>query len=66
VFVNLTSYGYDALNREVTMTNALGGVTMTVYDADNNVTSVTDPVGNKTQYSYDALNRSGRTTPAPD
>ena len=50
-------YGYDALNRGVTTTNALGQVSTVVYDATGNVVNVIDTAGNKGTMTYDALNR---------
>jgi RHS repeat-associated protein len=52
-----TSYGYDALYRKVSLTDAAGQQTRLTYDATGNLTSLTDPSGNATRYSYDALNR---------
>ena len=54
---NRTAFGYDALNRRVTQTNADGEVFSTVYDRDSNVREVTDPNGTVVTKSYDALHR---------
>ena len=54
---NVTSYAYDALNRQMTMTNAAGDLTMTTYDPNSNVKTVTAPNLNVTTYTYDALDR---------
>ena len=48
-------FGYDALNRLETTTNALNDTSTTTYDAQDNVTSVTDLRGLVTQYKYDGL-----------
>ena len=51
-----TTYGYDALGRQVAVTNALGQATYTAYDAENRVISTwgaTYPVA----YAYDAYGR---------
>ena len=42
---NRTTYGYDVLNRQVTVEDALGNVSTTVYDAVDNVLSVTNARG---------------------
>jgi RHS repeat-associated protein len=57
---NMTSYAYDALNRQVQMTNAAGDVMMTSYDPVSNVKTVTAPNLNVTIYTYDALDRRTR------
>jgi YD repeat-containing protein len=49
-----TSYGYDALDHVVKVTDPLGHTTVTTYDPAGNKTSVTDPNGNTTTYGYDA------------
>ena len=54
---NVTSFGYDALDRQVSRTNADGEVFSTTYDRDSNVRTVTDPNGTVVTKSYDALNR---------
>ena len=51
-----TTYGYDALGRQVAVTNALGEATYTAYDAENRVVSTwgaTYPVA----YAYDDYGR---------
>ncbi len=57
----MTSYAYDAINRQTTMVEAYGTslarTTVTEYDRDSNELSVTDPLGEVTSYGYDALNR---------
>lgn len=52
-----TSYGYDADDRQVTITNALGGTGTTTYDALGNVTQVKDALGRVTATSYTARNQ---------
>ena len=54
---NTTSYAYDALNRQVKMTNAAGDMTLTSYDENSNVKTVTAPNLNVTTNTYDALDR---------
>ena len=54
---NTTSDVYDALNRQVKMTNAAGDMTVTTYDPVSNVKTVTAPNLNVTTYTYDALDR---------
>jgi RHS repeat-associated protein len=51
------TYGYDALNREVTATDPLGNVVTTGYDAAGNKITVTDRLGHVTTTIYDADNR---------
>jgi RHS repeat-associated protein len=52
-----TTFGYDALNRQITTTDALGAVSSTSYDAAGNVATTTDQLGRTTSYGYDADNR---------
>ncbi|MHC1763419.1 MAG: RHS repeat-associated core domain-containing protein [Verrucomicrobiia bacterium] len=52
-----TYYGYDAKNRQVAITNDMGGVVRFEYDNGTNRTAVIDPVGNRTQFVYDGVNR---------
>jgi RHS repeat-associated protein len=58
---HVTTYSYDALNRQMGETEAVGTpvqrTTNTVYDADGNITETIDALGRITTYSYDALNR---------
>ena len=54
---NTTSYVYDALNRQVRMTNAAGDAIVTSYDQNSNVKTVTAPNLNVTTNTYDALDR---------
>jgi RHS repeat-associated protein len=54
---NTTSYLYDALNRQVKVTNAAGDMTLRTYDPVSNVKTVTKPNGNVTTNTYDALDR---------
>ena len=59
----ITDYGYDALNRLISITRDVGGadpssadaLTRVGYDAQDNIVSVTDPNGGLTSYSYDDL-----------
>ena len=54
---NMTTYGYDAVNRRVKMVNAAGDTTLYSYDPFGNTKTTTSPTENVTTYSYDALNR---------
>ncbi|KAG9542142.1 hypothetical protein KCV01_g25456, partial [Aureobasidium melanogenum] len=55
--VATTRMEYDALNRLVKTTDAMGGVESYTFDAFGNRTSVTNKLGGVTQYTYDALGR---------
>ena len=74
---NVTLYGYDALNRQTQVTDALGSAlgdtahtTATFYDAVGNVLLVEGPLmqadnlRHGTRYAYDALNRKIQMTEA--
>jgi RHS repeat-associated protein len=54
---NVTTYRYDAVNRQIKMVNAAGDTTITTYDPFGNVKTISAPNGNVTTYTYDALNR---------
>ena len=54
---NRTSFGYDALDRQVQKRNADGTEWLTVFDRDDNARSVTDPNGTIVTNTFDALNR---------
>lgn len=49
----VTVHGYDAADRLVSLTDAIGGETVTVYDAAGNPVAVTDPAGRVTETDYD-------------
>jgi YD repeat-containing protein len=49
---NTTSYTYNGLGEQASVTSPTGGVTSYGYDGDGNLTSVTDADGNKTSYTY--------------
>ena len=51
------SFGYDAVNRQMTSTNGSGDVTFTRYDPVGNILTVAAPNGNITTNTYDSLNR---------
>src|SRR5262249_59868843 len=54
----ITLYKYDALNRLIQVTDALGtGIRKTNYDAVGNVTSRTDENNHTINYAYDANDR---------
>ena len=59
-----TSFTYDAMNRQLARTDALGGVTRSAYDGNGNVVKETDALGRLTSRSYDAVNRLVDTTDA--
>lgn len=50
-----SSSTFDALDRLVSQTDALNGVTQLGYDAQDNLTQVQDPRGVTTRYEYDGL-----------
>lgn len=49
------SSSFDALDRLVSQTDALNGVTQLGYDGQDNLTQVQDPRGVTTRYEYDGL-----------
>jgi RHS repeat-associated protein len=51
-----TQYTTNAFGDPLTVTDALGHQTVTVYDADRNVSSVTDANSHQTAYAYDLDN----------
>ena len=55
--LNRTSFGYDALDRKVSQTNADLTQYTYAYDRDHNLVSVTDPNGSVCTKTYDVLNR---------
>ncbi|MBL4850239.1 MAG: RHS repeat protein, partial [Planctomycetes bacterium] len=54
---NQTSYGYDALNRKISQTNADSTQYLYVFDRDSNLRTVQDPNGSISTKSYDAIER---------
>jgi YD repeat-containing protein len=51
---NRTSYAYDNVGNQTSVTNPLGFITTSVYSANSNRMSASvDPLGNRTTYSYD-------------
>jgi RHS repeat-associated protein len=54
---NVTTYAYDALNRETRSVNAAGDTTVTTYDPVGNIHTLSTPNSNVTTNSYNALNR---------
>ena len=52
-----TSYVYDALNRVVQITNALGQVSRTEFDLAGNEVAQVDALGRRTEMTYDAYGR---------
>ena len=53
----MTSYGYDALGRLASRTDALGNMQSLAYDSLGNLVAVTDAKGKSYRYSYDELSR---------
>jgi RHS repeat-associated protein len=60
----VTRFAFDALSRQTSTTDALGGVSRTEYDLAGNALRQIDTLGRVTQMQYDALNRGVRTTDA--
>ena len=50
-----TQYAYDGLGRLVSVTDAEGNVTSSVYDMGDRRVSVTHPASGETRFTYDAL-----------
>ncbi|MGD9159531.1 MAG: hypothetical protein PVG39_14055 [Desulfobacteraceae bacterium] len=48
-----TTFGYDALERQTSVTDPRTGTTTTYYDARGWVDYILDPTGNTTQFTYD-------------
>src|SRR5207244_3888940 len=62
-----TEYAYDAINRRVSTTDALGNTASMEYDAVGNVIAGRDALNRLTRYSFDALNRPiGMDAPSAD
>jgi RHS repeat-associated protein len=59
-----TSVSYDAANQPTTVTDAVGGKTVTGYDGVGNKVQVTDPLNNVTKVSYDPVHRPTGSTDA--
>lgn len=57
-----TSYGYDALGRQTSVTDPEGGVTSVAYDAFGDVVSRTDAAGTRYSYTYTPGKRQLATT----
>ena len=57
---------YDALNRPLTVTDAMGKATTYTYNAIGKVKSVTDAFNNQSEYSYDKLGRNTAVVDAND
>lgn len=53
----ITDYEYDAADRLIRQTDAMGGIVNFRYDAQGNRVLLQDPVGNITTWTYDTLNR---------
>lgn len=52
-----TTFGYDALQRQIAQTDGRGNTMRTVYDSLGRVSSTIDALGYSTAYGYDALGR---------
>ncbi|MAO24286.1 MAG: hypothetical protein CMJ25_26340 [Phycisphaerae bacterium] len=50
-------YAYDALDRQISMTDGVGNDTLYEYDSRSNMVEMTDARNNVTSYVYDALGR---------
>jgi YD repeat-containing protein len=61
---NRTEYKYDALDRQIEIKDARGGLTKTVYDKVGNTISITDALNHSTIFEYDALDRNVSITDA--
>lgn len=48
-----TSFGYDTMDDQVTMTNGNGQTWTSTYGVSRLVTSTADPLGNRVSYAYD-------------
>ena len=59
-----TTYAYDALDRVITTTNALGYTSVTDYDDAGRRAASRDALGNQTTYTYDAVGQLHATTDA--
>jgi YD repeat-containing protein len=59
-----SAYGYDAINEQTSMTDALGGITSYGFDNAGNQISTTDPNGNQTQTQYNLSHQAIQTTDA--
>ncbi len=57
-----TTFAYDAANRLVATTDALGNVSRVEYDAADRVTAQVDALGRRTTMTYDTLGRLVQTT----
>jgi RHS repeat-associated protein len=56
----ITAYTYDAIGRQLSITDPMGNVTSMTYFKDGHVESVTDPTLVVTQHRYDKLRRRTR------
>ena len=61
---DITSYGYDGVGNQITVTDANGNTTTYAYDSTNELTTVTDALGDTTVYGYDAAGNQQTVTDA--
>ncbi|MFN8496435.1 MAG: RHS repeat-associated core domain-containing protein [Anaerolineae bacterium] len=60
----MTIYGYDSVDNQTSVTDALGHTTTSTYDALNRRVSVKDALNNTTSYQYDANGNRTKVTDA--
>lgn len=60
-----TTFGYDVLGNQTSVTDPMGNTGRASYDAVGEVLSMTDPLGNTTEYGYN-LDGQPTTVTAPD
>jgi YD repeat-containing protein len=53
----VTTFGYDAADREIARIDALGRITTRVYDDAGRQVATVDPLGAVTTTAYDRVNR---------
>jgi len=61
IVTETTTFAYDAQNRVINTTDALGNITRTEYDAVGNTTAQIDALGQRTTMEYDVYRRLTRT-----
>jgi len=53
----MLTYTYDALDRRISMSDSLGGVTLYAYDSEDRLTDLTAPWGTNYEFGYDDVGR---------